>query len=303
MPKDVLHYFAAQIGESYILPKYVEASNASTIQTLLSLGEAFINPNSTTILQLLRSLNNSFTTQDLTGNEFRRKRRVLNIVAYYFSTYLSGQPYAVITSIANHIVLCTPPDSIRTSLDKLINFVRDKSNLDATLPYISWIDGYDLDGITVEQWLDKNIRSTIFPVNSPVVYFYPPNNNYQIIESATDIENKKMNTDLFIDTDEDKIFLRGKKLNSSYLPSSITTALLLCKLLTKQNNILQYNELPINSYFQDRNELQSKILSPLKKAVRKYLNKNIVIKASGKLINYSIIYKSSDILIRILSRR
>lgn len=291
------------IGKRYIRKQYLNASNASTVQTLLSIGDAFNKPNRDSINRLLRSLNNAFTTQELTSNAFFHKKLIQNIISYYFSTQLTNTPYATVTSIANHLVICTPPDSIRAKADKLIAYIQSNINSDISIPYVSWVDGYDNRGTSVEQWLDKDIRSDLFPKSSQIVLSYPRIASDYTLENSQNIQKKINNTDIFIDTDSNKIYIRGKKLDSSIIPSSTSAVDLLVRLLSHPSRIVSSSDLPDTSYYRDRNELQSKILTPLKKAVLLHINKHLSICSHGGLTNYSVVIEDCEVSIRILTRK
>lgn len=294
---------SSKIGNKYIKKQYLNASNASTIQAIFSICDAFRDPSRDSINRLLRSLNNTFITQDLTGNPFYSKSLIYSIVSYYFATQLKNIPYTIITSIANHLVVCVPRDAIRTKADNLISFIRQNIDRNITVPYISWIDGYDNLGTNVEQWIDKKIRSYIFPENSQVVRYYPRISSDYIIESDEYMDRKIANTNIFVDTDSNKIYIHGNKVDSSTLPSSTATVNLLVRLLSHPERKIHVSKLPKTSYYQDRNELQSKILTPLKKGVLQHLNKDLSICSKGTLTNYSVVLKDCDLSIRVLTRK
>ncbi|MFA6255525.1 MAG: hypothetical protein WC675_05940 [Patescibacteria group bacterium] len=148
--------------------------------------------------------------------------------------------------------------------------------------YVSWQDGFESEGLKVEQCLVKNIQPDFIEDSFITATIY---GGGLIVKK--NISNKKINelietADLFLDYHANKIYIVGKKLNSGDIHSATQTLEVLKLLLEKNNQSVFSDQLPASSYV-DRNEMQSKVISPLKNSFKKYTGKNLPLTISGGL--------------------
>src|SRR3972149_9920638 len=84
------------------------------------------------------------------------------------------------------------------------------------------------------------------------------------------------------------IFIKGQALTSEDLYSASATIDIFKILLKESTYTISSSQLPRSSYSTNRNEFQTKILTPLKRALRNKLNKSLDLEISGGLEDFSI---------------
>jgi len=99
--------------------------------------------------------------------------------------------------------------------------------------------------------------------------FFLETNQGERIFNTRKIWNTIKNYDIILNTIENKIYLQGKKLNSSEIHSQIMTIELLLQLIKKTENIIHNKELQPSTYSKNKNDMNSKIILPLKKIIKK----------------------------------
>ena len=182
------------------------------------------------------------------------------------------------------------------------NFINDLSKGHEISPFIyyrSWEDGLEERGLIIEQYLVKNIKSGYFK-SQPARGFECINgkiNNKDFL--LDDLESIKNKSDIFIDCNDMKMYFKGHLLNSKELRSAVKTIILLRALL-KSNGQVRPSELNLNSYA-ERNEMQSKIVTPIEKMAKKYLKRKLYLELSGGIAsNYTIKFDPGSLVINVL---
>lgn len=159
---------------------------------------------------------------------------------------------------------------------------------DGFIDYNSDEDGFDIQGAVVEQDLTHGIRSTVVPKGSIMATTWE-NGVKDTLLLKTESQSKFLkSSDLTIDQLNHDIFIRGKKLTSKEVKSAKATAEILSLLLTRDNHSVFNYDLPQSSYAADRNELQSKIISPLNKVLKRRLRQSLDLKISGGISKFTI---------------
>ncbi|MBU0707681.1 hypothetical protein KKG41_04890, partial [Patescibacteria group bacterium] len=186
-------------------------------------------------------------------------------------------------------------------MQELLAQLKKKYSKEVSLDYISWVDGLEPDGLRIEQSLNEAKSSPILPVGmtkslvwkrelQPKQYLLTPRLKEAFIHYM----------DIAIDFEDHKIIIKGKALTSKQIHSTSATKEILECLLSKYGRIVNGSDIPVEAY-RDRNELQSKIIGPLKKVARKKLLVNLPIEITGKLgKNYSIKIKPNDLKIAVI---
>ena len=281
---------------------YFEALSETGLASVIVLGKFIENPSIENQKICLQVLNSSSEMINIFGQNFSRKDIVHSFIKKYFHDVHPDMPFALTTGITNNLLLITPRESMRNSLDGLISYVSRKINFDISMPLISWIDENDDDGVIVEKWSLNGIKPNYLPNNCLYLFGVKELETSVSVMAIDNREGLESQFDLLFDEDDKKIYVNGNKVTSKELPTVAATISLFGQLLESDNFTVSSNYLPAQSYFADRNELQSKILSPLKLFIKKELHKHLSLKISGTLAEYSVCLYSSDISIGFIRR-
>lgn len=165
-----------------------------------------------------------------------------------------------------------------------------------SLDYASWVDGFESEGTKMEQDLSAKVYSSFIPSKSFILKIYNRGEIKTRILLSENLEKEKKKVDLFLDTVSDKVYLKGRGINSSALPSQKATIEIMKNLLDSQDKILKNDELP-KTYAENRFDLQSKITTPLSRLVP--LKFEI---SGGMYENYILKLSSFDTTIGILEK-
>jgi len=293
----------AEDPSNFMIKQYRETVDTNAVNCLISLGNFLVKSSSDNINHFFQSLNNSYDSLNLFGHNFKRKEKVNYLIRYFLNKNLPDIPYAITTSIANNLVLLTLKEHLRNNFDQLTKFISENLNFDITYPFISWLDGWEEDGVNIEQWQRRGIFSEYLPKNT--LYIKQIQKMSQIIDLIATIsrENDLKKYDIFFDCDDNKIYISGEKISSNNLPTVTRTLELLEKIFEHADDFTIANsELSSVSYFQDRNELQSKIISPLKILIQKKFGKLFNLKITGGLREFKVSYFPSNVRIGLLKR-
>ncbi|EKD55943.1 MAG: hypothetical protein ACD_58C00330G0004 [uncultured bacterium] len=172
-----------------------------------------------------------------------------------------------------------------------------ENNNDIYLDYASWIDGFEEEGIKLEQYLEAEVYSEFISQGSVVVKTLEKDKQSKNILSIEEFTKIKETTDLLVDKKNETIYLKGKELTSKDIVSTKTTIKILEILMKNIGKSVSNNQLPDSSYSMDRNEMQGKIIGPLIRTVRKHLNKDILIDITGGITEFRVSLHPSDIRI------
>lgn|GEM_PF-4823320 len=161
------------------------------------------------------------------------------------------------------LLFIAPQGFLQDNLEQFQSALRSHVSPLARLDYASWIDGEESGGICIEQ----DFRHTIF---SPYVThgtigvreWHADTTPIQRIYSQESFEKKRKDLDLLLDPFEHKIYIKGKLLNSKDIKSAKGTIDILKILLNHLNEDVRASDLPPSAYV-ERNEMQSKIVTPL----------------------------------------
>ena len=161
------------------------------------------------------------------------------------------------------VLFAFPFGQCRENVKKLIENCKLKIE-NCGLDYTSWEDGFEKNGIKVEQDLGKKQISPFIKSDSYLLKIYQKENCATLIIGEKEIDKNKKSLELFLDTSINKIYIKGRGLTSKKILSQKASVEILKNLLESQEKILKNLELP-KSYSQSRYDLQSKITSPLSK--------------------------------------
>lgn len=108
--------------------------------------------------------------------------------------------------------------------------------------------------------------------------------------------------DIIIDTINNKLYIAGKKLDATQMHSQNMTVEILSRLLDHMDDELPNTEFPPSSYTKQKNEMTSKVVSPLKKVIKSALGKELPLICSGQLYKFTLQLKRSDIRFGMIKR-
>lgn len=183
------------------------------------------------------------------------------------------------------LLIVSPLGVLRDNFNEVIHHLKDSINPSIFPIYCSWLDGFEEEGLRVEQDLNRDI--TPIWLKSETVILRVWENSLkpfrQIIFKS--VLNKFIsNFDIFIDTRTAKIYLKGQSLNSQQLHSQKATAILLKGLLNRLGEEVKSTEIKLQTiYTRDRNEMQSKIISPFLHVTQEVFDQRLPLRLKGGL--------------------
>lgn len=187
------------------------------------------------------------------------------------------------------ILFVAPYNTAQNKIIKLINKLQSELSENISLDYASWTDGFEDEGVRLEQHLDEKIYSDFISAGSiKLTHFSKSGFSHSDIYTLEEFQKKRKTIDVLIDTVENEIYIKGKLISSKYLPSSKTTIKVLQALIDKLGKEVPAAVFGDSSYFKDRNELQSKIVSPLNREIKKRLKKELPLEIHGGIDNFTI---------------
>lgn len=186
-----------------------------------------------------------------------------------------------------------------SDLDVLEAVLEDMKN---NYPDIRIRETYDFDmpakdGIVIEQDISNNIWKEIWKD----LYVLLNNNNEQKFVSYTDINPKEQKW-IFFDGVKNKVYVNWKVLTSKDIKSATTTIELFYYLLKSENHEVKNNELWLSSFSGQQNQMESKIINPFVKYIKKVFGKELDIECSGSLREFYITLWKTDIPIQLVKK-
>lgn len=169
----------------------------------------------------------------------------------------------------------------RATLQKVLHHLREDRYI-ATVDYASWRDGYSSDGIRVEQHITEKLYSD-YTKEGNVIFANTLGTSY-FGDYNTVVEKEK--DGILLDTIGGRIYIGGIKLTSKDIHSQNTTIDMLKILLENMGKEVSNSKLPVSTYSQNKNEILSKVVIPIKKLAKEYFWKDISLVCSGWITNY-----------------
>jgi len=169
-------------------------------------------------------------------------------------------------------------EDFRTKKKELENLLGKKLMVD----YANWRDGYEKDGVRVEQFLARDIVSDIVSGDMALITVHASDQPIKKYVTFEKLKKLIKEADLFLDYSNSKIYIKGQLMTSKKLHSTTKTLEIFKTLLEKSGCEITTDSFPKSSYI-DRNEMQSKIISPLQKYFKQRTNKRLPLVLSGGL--------------------
>ena len=183
-------------------------------------------------------------------------------------------------------------DVLKTVLNSMKNMypdIRIRETCDFDMPA--------KDGIIIEQDISHNIWKESWKD----LYVLLDNQWNQKFVSYTDI-NPKEERWIFLDAVKNKVYVNWKALTSKDIKSATTTIELFYYLLKSEDHTVKNNELWPSSFSWQQNQMESKIINPFVKYIKKVFGKELDIECSGSLREFYITLWKTDIKIQLVKK-
>ena len=182
---------------------------------------------------------------------------------------------------------------------KLLETIKtiNQNNPWVKLIYCNWLDWIEKEWLKLEQDLEKKVYSEFINENNLILINSKWNKK---IISNDFLENSETNNWLFLDLTKNKVFLNWNKLTSKELKSQNTTIEVLLKLLENKWEFVSNKELSLSSYSTNKNDMSSKIISPLQKLIKKENNINFKITITWTHSDFKMKLEESILQINII---
>ena len=187
------------------------------------------------------------------------------------------------------LLFIAPFNGLRDEIWNIISRLQRETNENIFLDYACWLDGIGSQGIVLEQNVNVGIFSPIISSGTTEVCQLTPSG--ELISSLYTFEKfeKERNSfDLLLDTLEEDIYIRGRKLTSKDIKTARETVAVLKILIENLDKFVPSSSFSRSSYAADRGEFQSKIVSPINKVLEKEIGKKIPLIISGNIVDFSV---------------
>lgn len=202
-----------------------------------------------------------------------------------------------------NLLVVTPSVEAQDVLAQEIQVMAAETKQDLWLTYSSPRDGIEERGLVIEQHLAENIYSPIVSHGSVVINSYSTQGINTLTLTSEEFEKKKKQFPVIFDTTTRDIYIHGRQLTSKDVKSAKTTVALCAYLLSRIGENISKTELPPSSYTIDRNEVQSKIITPLQNTLKKSLRETLPLKISGPIRQYLIRLDPPPFEVYVLTKR
>lgn len=258
--------------------------------------------------EFISSINRDYSVMTWSSAMMPNMADVVPIINSYFRTQLPGSLRGVkpieIGGGKGDMLICVPAGELRNREDKLINFLRKETgNENVTLDFANWLDGYGTEGLTVDQWTSEGIHSPFLTKGSLRVQMWDTDlrKTTKIISPRQLIKLADGNS-LVIDYVSEAVIVGEKPITSKDLPTVKTTVEIMKRLLASDAKVLGNCEMPASSYATSRNDLQSKVVAPLMKLVKKRVGRELKLVVRGNMAEYQLILDGSQLPIYLIDK-
>lgn len=199
------------------------------------------------------------------------------------------------------MVLYTPP-SMMDKVADILHAFNLNNNEDIVIDYSSEMDGMDDRGLVIEQNLEAGIYADVISPNAVSVKVLEKDSMVTKVLEPDEISMIRKKIDLAVDNINHDIYIRGKKLTSKEIKSGKTSCSILSLLLHDLGQPVSNMVFPASSYAADRNELQSKIISPLNKTLKKITGRQLQIEVKGRFNKYQVSLIPNSLSIAVINQ-
>ncbi|HCM67563.1 MAG TPA: hypothetical protein DIS62_00965 [Candidatus Kerfeldbacteria bacterium] len=202
------------------------------------------------------------------------------------------------------LLFVAPQGYLQDHIEEFQTLLRTHVSPLIRIDYMSWIDGIETGGVHVEQNLTmKQFSDFISHGTLHVAEWKSESLPTHRVYSVEAFEESKMHMDLLLDELEHKILVNGRPLTSKDIKSAKATIEILKVLLENLGEDVPAMQLPESAYI-ERNEMQSKIISPLATSFKRITGKHLPLSLHGGLRkNFAMKLDKSDLTIGVLERK
>lgn len=306
----ILPYFYNNVikeGGQGLLENYMEALSVTSLDSLKCFYDIFQSGSSPELIkEFLRIINYYQNVFDL----FNVTSPTINYICSYIGQEVFRNKKITDFGIKStgaggggDILFSAPYGELQAEIEKYVEILAKKTKKDIWLDYASWLDGSETDGVRIEQDLADRIYSKFVSEKSIMIKTWDGKaKDSSNLYTSEEFWARKSDFDLLIDEIEQKIYVRGELLTSKEIHSATETIEVLKILLNNFNKEVEASSLPDSSYV-DRNEMQSKVVSPLVKAIRKRTGKKLPLSISGRLRkDFSLKLEPSEVKIYLIQK-
>lgn len=154
-----------------------------------------------------------------------------------------------------------------------------------SLDYDSHLDGIGTEGARLEMFREKKYFSEWLTNYAKHAWI----NNY--VEKRLVYEKESLDTlPIMIHLPQERIYMKGKKLNTNDIISQSYTIQVLTKLMETPGGQLANNQIPLSAYSVSKNDFQHKIIRPFMTSVEKYVGTDhgIIFECEGTFTEFRI---------------
>ena len=204
--------------------------------------------------------------------------------------------------VQGDILLITPLSDFEKVFKNVLPDLQKITRGEICCEYIARCDGLEKKGMRLEQYLRKSVYSEfISPTSLILKTIDSESRTHSRTISREEFKKAIKDFDIVADSDEKKIYIRGKALTSKDIHSAKVTLEILKKFFEAERSELPASALPESSYSSDRNAMESKIVRPLAASFERYTGKKINFKVTGGLgSDFSLILKPTNFKIGIV---
>ena len=268
----------------------------NTLAALQKLNQKYLSPPD--FLRLIKTMNQSQSIYRLINIVSSSTEQLYSLLEYKCRRILDE--YGVGLKLTNnthggYIIFALAYQKLREKIFKIVEEARQESDEPLSIDWMSWRDGLENKGILVEQSLNNKLYSEFIAKGAVQVLHLDHYGLHEDLYTLDEFSKVKANMDVILDSLRGEIWMRGEKLTSKDLRTASHTIQVMKILLENIGVELSKNQLPPSSYLQDRNEFQSKIASPLVKAIEKRLQRRISFNVQGEIVNFTVKFDPNNI--------
>ncbi|MFH1598092.1 MAG: hypothetical protein ABIB97_03390 [Patescibacteria group bacterium] len=305
--KPILYDMVVKQGGYGYWKRWVESLSIISSKTLISFMELFKQGSTDRVLKsLFDSLNQYHEMLHLFEASKPFLDNLCNSLRNFGQEYLGETIAAKLTGAGRggDVLFAAPYGTFYDSISKLMVNLKKDCGEDIWLDYASWRDGIGGEGGTVDQDLSHKIYSDFVSEGSVFIRIWENNHTPKTeVITLEEFDNLKEEIDLLVDKSANKVYVKGELLTSKEIHSSKVTVEVLDILLKNISKQVPASQFPPSSYI-DRNEMQSKIVSPLINVIKKKMNKTLPLVIRGGLRkNFYMKIDPDDLTIALIDKK
>ncbi len=160
----------------------------------------------------------------------------------------------------------------RETVERLVAYLRDTGYRHARIEYASWRDGTAGEGIRLQQHVRRDIFSEF--LSRDLVQLFDTTGR-RVVDKYDMLPIHREERTLVFDMVRNEVRIDSRILGSKELPSKSGAIAIFSVLIERAGSDIESRQLGASSYTKNRNEMLSKIITPIQKAVEQSLGERI----------------------------